>query len=303
MHIHIVKFSRCIQFSWALVFVVLLVANQGQIQAGEQIVSIREDVASIEHDFSGKEQAQLLAVFQESLKVLPASLDEDRKKALHRFLASRYEDYVLSYSTLAGREDQESAWRVQVNTQALLGLLKGIGVYYTGSRPLAYRLQIMDHGHQAQQIIAHLELLSGCVQDSVLYPLLRFESVADGMWSAVLESEQNTWRAKGEKLADVWQKLWAEYFSSPEGMKPFVHSMQLHMKGWSSMSAVSGFSKQLKEWHQVVDRAVLDQVLVQGGGLQGWWTILSPEPKKLNGRLDSYTSGLGLTWKLKEEKT
>jgi hypothetical protein len=217
-------------------------------------------------------------------------------------LASRYEDYVLSYSTLAGSEDQEPAWRVQVNTQALLGLLKGLGVYYTGSRPLAYRLQTLDHAHQAEQTIAHLELLSGCVQDSVLYPLLRLESGADGIWSAVLESEQNTWRAHGEQLADVWQKLWAEYFSSPEGMKPFVHSVQLHMKGWSSMSAVSGFSKQLKEWHQVVDRAVLDQVLVQGGGLQGWWTILTPEPEKLNGRLDSYTSGLGLTWKLEEEK-
>lgn len=286
---------------WAVVFWVFVFSIPSQARAGEQIVSVREDSQGIAHVSSGKEHAQLLAVFRECLDVLPARLKEDRKIALLQFLKPRYDEYVLSYSPLAGRGGSKSAWQVQVNTNALIDMLKGLGVYYTVSRPHAYRLQIVDHDQRAQKIIDQLELLSGCVQGSVAYPLLTLQASSDGKWNAELENEDEKWTAAGEELASVWLDLWSEYFSTPEGVKPFVHSLQLRIAGWSTISAVSGFCKQLKAWPQLVDRAVLVQVLAQTGGLQGWWKILSPEPEKIRQRLDAYTSNHGLDWELIKE--
>jgi hypothetical protein len=277
---------------WLLLLAAVVgIGLQGEVRAGEQIVRAGAG-SQAEEPGSRRDQAMLAAVLREADTILPYSLGSDRKSRLARFLRSRYETYVLSYSQQAENEDQEQVWQVQVNTQALASLLKDLGVYYTGQKKLDYRLEMSGTG---QGGIAQLEDLSGCVQKGVVYPVLKVQS-ADGRFRGVLESQTSTWTATRKSLEELWLALWSKYFASPEGIRPFVHRVQVQIKGLSTVSAVSGCSRQLQGWHQAVAQAGLVQIKTESGGLVGWWDVLTPEKDRLRRRLNAYTRARGLQW-------
>jgi|UPI0004862904 hypothetical protein len=270
-----------------LLAAVVGIGPQGEVRAGEQIVRVKAGESG-----SPRGQAMLEAVLREADTILPYSLGSDRKSGLARFLSSRHEEYVLSYSRQTDEQNQEQVWQVQINTQALASLLKDLGVYYTGQKRLGYRLEMSGRG---QGRIAQLEDLSGCVQQGVVYPVLKVQSGGD-RFRGVLETQTSTWTASRKSLDELWQALWSKYFSSSEGIRPFVHRVQVQIKGLSTVSAVSGCSRQLHDWHQAVAQADLVQIEIASGGLLGWWDVLTPEKDRLRSRLNAYTRVRGLQW-------
>ena len=268
--------------------------------AGEQIVSI-EVPTELGSEGSQREQAMLSAVIRESEAVLPGSLDPTRKKLLAEFMQPRYEEYILSYSQLAGSNPQEQVWQIQVNSKALTTLLKELGIYYTVTDSLSYRLQIVTEGDPGRGPITELETLSGLVRDNVQFPVLRVQPTSEDGWSGRLKSRNEAWTTHQKKVDDLWLTLWSNYFSHPENIQPFVQSLEIRINGWSTISAISGFSKQLESWTRLVDRASLLQITGDSQGLHGRWRILTPQKDRLEERLDTYTGARGLDWKAREQ--
>ncbi|MDZ7759984.1 MAG: hypothetical protein U5L00_06980 [Desulfovermiculus sp.] len=267
--------------------------------AGEQIVAI-DAQAEFGSMGSEREQAMLLAVIRESQAILPDRLDQTRKELLAEFMQARHEKYILSYSQLAGTNPQERMWQVQVNTKALTSLLKDLGVYYTIKDSLAYRLKLLSEDDRGRGRITELETLSGCTRDNVQFPELRVQSTSEGSWNGRLKSQDQTWTASQKNLDDLWVTLWSNFFSHPENILPFVQSLDIRIHGWSTISAISGFSKRIQSWTQMVDRVSLLQITGDSQGLHGRWQILTPKRDTLEERLDRYTQSRGLDWKLQE---
>lgn len=271
----------------------------GLLWAGEQIVRL-DDASDLVARESGRERAMLVAVVRESAKVLPGDLDPAREQILAEFIQPRYEQFILSYSRLGGGSSQEHIWQVQVNTDALLKLLKDLGVYYTVNNFQTYRLELINYGG-GQANISDLELLSGCSQGNVQHPLLKIQTTSDGQLRGLLEGQSNKWTAAGDNVDELWRSLWARYFSSSEGIRSFVQEVEVHIKGWSTLSAISGFSRQLRNWPQVVDRACLISMRGESDGLNGWWRVVTPQSRDLQKRLEEFTQARGLDLKVQEK--
>ena len=291
--------SRGLVLVWA-VFVAAAAVAPIPAWAGEQIVRVAPE-EGFESGGTGREQAMLMAVVHESEALLPGSLSPSRKKLLADFIQARYDRYILSYSQLAGNNPQERIWQVQVNSRALTSLLKDLGIYYTLSDSLSYSLRLLtDDGHPVRDRITELEALSGCIRDNVQYPVLRVQPASDKSWNGKLTSSKETWTAHAQDVDDLWLTLWSSFFSGPENIQPFVQSFDLRIGGWSTMSAISGFCKQLEGWSQLVDRASLLQITGDSQGLHARWQVLTPQRDKLEERLGAYTSSRGLDWQVGE---
>ena len=277
------------------VFVVcLMVLGPASIQvwAGEQIVRLTE-VQEADSSTAAKERALLLAVVREAETLLPQPLSPARKKLLSQFLKSRHSKYVLTYSRLEAGNAQ-LAWQVHVNSQALTDLLQGLGAYYTPDQTLTYILHLTTQNKRGQERIAQLERLSGCIQGDVQYPVLTVQIAADGGWKGTLRARTDTWTASAQDLDSVWLSLWSAYFNTPEGVQPFVHLLNVQISGWSTVSALSGFSHQLNNWPQLVVQGVLLQVIGNSEGLHGWWNIRTSRRQGLEQRLEEYVQARGL---------
>ena len=263
--------------------------------AGEQIVGV--DVqAGFELGGSEREQAMLLALVRESETVLPGSLDPARKELLAKFMQTRHEKYILSYSQLARSDPGKRVWQIQVNTQAQATLLKDLGIYYTLDTSLSYSLELVHQDDRGAKRIAELEVLSGLNRGNVQYPSLRVQATSDGGWNGRLQSANQAWTANAKDVDDLWLALWSNFFSYPESMQSLVQSLDIRINGWSTISAISGFCQQLQSWPQLVDRATLGQISGDSLGLHAHWQILTLQPEKLKERLDRYTRSRGLDW-------
>lgn len=270
----------------------------GLLWAGEQIVHL-DDSSDLVSRGTHREQAMLVAVVRESAKVLPGDLDPAREQVLAEFLQPRYQEYILSYSRLGGGSSQEQIWQVQVNTDAVIKLLKELGVYYTVNNSLTYRLEFVNYGG-GQGNISDLELLSGCIQGNVQYPVLKIQTTSDGQLRGLLEGQRNKWTATGNDVDELWWSLWARYFSSSEEIRSFVQVVDVHIKGWSTLSAISGFSRQLTNWPRVVDQSSLVSLRGDSDGLHGWWKVVTPQSSDLQKRLEEFTRSRGLDLKVQE---
>lgn len=267
--------------------------------AGEQIVSVK---AQAEPDLGGsqREQAMLAALVRESETLLPGSLAPARRNLLAGFLRTRHEKYILSYSQLAGSSPEERVWQIQVNTQALVTLLKDLGIYYTFNASLPYSLELVHQDDRGTKRIAELEMLSGLNRSNGLHPALRVQATSDGSWNGRLQSENQDWTANEKDVDDLWLELWSNFFSHPESIPALVQSLDIRINGWSTISAISGFCQQLQSWPQLVDRSTLVQITGDSGGLHAHWQILTLQREQLKERLDRYTGSRGLDWKIKE---
>lgn len=295
--------SIALSKNWTLVCFFLFLGQilfPGLLWAGEQIVRL-DDQPDIVARGSQREQAMLLAVVRESSKVLPGDLDPARKQILAEFIHPRYQEFILSYSRLGGGASQEQIWQVQVNTDALIKLLKELGVYYTVNKSLTYRLELINYGGSGQGSISDLELLSGCTQGNVQHPLLKIQSTSDGQLRGLLEGQRNKWTASGNNVDELWWSLWAKYFSSSEGIHSFVQEVDVHIKGWSTLSAISGFSRQLAKWPQVVDQSSLVSLRGASAELHGWWKVVTPQSSALQKRLEEFTRSRDLDMKVQEK--
>ncbi len=270
--------------------------------AGEQIVGVKGQ-AGLELDGSQREQAMLVALVRESETVLPGSLAPARRDLLAGFLRGRHEKYILSYSQLAGSNPEERVWQIQVNTQALVALLKDLGIYYTFNNSLPYSLELVHQDDRGAKRIAELEMLSGLNRGNVQYPALRVQATSDGSWNGRLQNENQDWTANGKDVDDLWLALWSNFFSHPESIPTLVQSLDIRISGWSTISAISGFCQQLQSWPQLVDRSRLVQITGDSGGLHAHWQILTLQREQLKERLDRYTGSRGLDWNIKEGET
>ncbi len=269
-----------------------------QVLAGEQIVRV-DELQESDKTQTAREQALFLAVVREAQSVLPGSLDPDRQRLLARFIEPRHSKYVLTYSRL-GANPARPAWQVHVNSPALTHFLQGLGVYYTSDQSLPYALHLSTPNQRDQERIAELERLSGCVQGDVRHPVLTVQRASDGGWKGVLESRTETWTDSDQDLDSLWLSLWSTYFHSPEGVQPFVQSVDVHIKGWSTVSALSGFSNQLNSWAQWVVHGVLLQVTGDSKGLHGWWRIRTSRKPGLLHKLEEYVQSRGLELKIRD---
>ncbi|MFO7876215.1 MAG: hypothetical protein R6U55_06495 [Desulfovermiculus sp.] len=272
----------------------------GRLWAGEQIVRL-DDQPDIVAQGTQREQAMLLAVVRESAKVLPGNLDPAREQILAEFIQPRYQQFILSYSRLGGGSSQEHIWQVQVNTEALINLLKELGVYYTVNKSLTYRLELINSGGSGQGNISDLELLTGCTQGNVQHPLLKIQTTSSGQLRGLLEGQKNKWTASGDNLDELWWALWAKYFSSSEGIRSFVQEVDVHIKGWSTLSAISGLSRQLANWPRVVDQSSLVSLRGDSAGLHGWWKVVTPQSRDLQKKLEEFTRSRDLSMKVQEK--
>ncbi|MFW5818947.1 MAG: hypothetical protein ACOCVE_03810 [Desulfovermiculus sp.] len=272
----------------------------GLLWAGEQIVHL-DDTSDLVSQGSGRERAMLVAVVRESAKVLPGDLDSAREKALAEFIQPRYQELILSYSRLGGGSSQEQIWQIQINTDALIKLLKELGVYYTVNNSLTYRLELINHGGSGQERISDLELLSGCTQGNVQHPLFKIQTTSDGKLQGILEGQRNKWTASGDNVEELWWSLWARYFSSSEEIRSFVQEVLVHIKGWSTLSAISGFSRQLTNWPQVVDQSSLVSLRGDSYGLHGWWKVITPQSRALHKRLEEFSRSRDLDLKVQKQ--
>ncbi|MFP4049199.1 MAG: hypothetical protein ACLFT8_04555, partial [Desulfovermiculus sp.] len=195
----------------------------------------------------------------------------------------------------------EQIWKVQVNTDEVIKLLKELGVYYTVNNSLTYRLELINHGGSRQDRISDLELLSGCTQGNVQHPLFKIQTTSDGKLQGILEGQRNKWTASGDNVEELWWSLWARYFSSSEEIRSFVQEVLVRIKGWSTLSAISGFSRQLTNWPQVVDQSSLVSLRGDSYGLHGWWKVITPQSRALHKRLEEFSRSRDLDLKVQKQ--
>ena len=245
------------------------------------------------------------AVFQESLKLLPGRLDEDRSALLREYLADKANDQVLGYRELAVSSKPDGVSMVldvDVNRRTLRHLLEQVGLFHTITSPLAVVLQ--PGPGLTQEDLASLDRLrrfSGVLPSQVGMPQLRLDRLADNRVEGVLISQNGSWSAVDANLATVWFELWQRYFASGALTSVGADAEVLSVSGWFTPDGANEFDNVLRDWDSELRDVRLVDMDLATEGVSARWEVEVLNRQALVTRLEQYLPSRGLSYTLSRQ--
>jgi hypothetical protein len=273
--------------------------------AGEHVVRIErqltsEDAGEDGFNATARNKGFARAVLEEVSAVLGSELDQAREKAVLEILSPRVQDFVLSFSEQTFVEEQGKAvlqLNVRVNAQAVKGFLQRWGTYYTGSRQWEYALRAQGLDAKGLEAVRTLELMSGLSRAQEGGPVLELKQT-DGSWRGQLRFEDHAWKAREKSLQELWPSLWSRFFHLPSVRSRVQVGLELRVSGWSSFVGLKDFDRRMQGWSQLLDRATLQEVGLQGKGVSGRWLVRTLHADAFKRELRSFLEPRGLRFAL-----
>lgn len=257
--------------------------------------------------FNATEQKKALsrAVLKEAEQILAGTLPRGRKKVIRKFLRRKVDDFVLSYSEQQYLKDENTgvfSLEVNVNTQSVKDELKRWGTYYTAIREWDYRLEVRGKLNTEKELrLADLESMSGLRRErKALSPVfvLRPPREEGDRWEALLRRNGEETVYLAESLDKLWLKTWSDFFSHRDVRLRAERIMRLSAFGWSTSTGIRHFHSLLAGWSTKLDRAILQSIHFEQGGIGGTWTVYTLTPTELRNQLESYIPSRGLDFRL-----
>jgi hypothetical protein len=298
-------------FTVLLASFAFLLALGGEVHADVHRVELKKEMdRGAKAAFNATEQKEALAkaVLKEAEQILAGSLPKGRKRVIRDFLREKVDEFVLSYSEQQYVEDENTgvlSIEAKVNTHTVKDHLKKWGTYYTAAGEWDYRLEIRGELDTDKELrLADLETMSGLrrARESVSPVfLLRPPEEEGGRWESLLmqDGEESVYLAGS--LDKLWLKTWSEFFSRKSVRMRVERKMRLTASGWSSSTGMRHFNTVLEGWSTKLDRAVIQSLEFNPGGLSGTWTVYTLTPAELRNELESYIPPRGLDFSLEVE--
>jgi len=244
---------------------------------------------------------------KEAGSILPNPLPEKRRHALETFIKPEVDRYILNFSELGFQRKEVMCTmelRAEVNVPALKDYLKKWGTYYTSQRPMYYSLISPPLSQEEEKTLQRLEALSGLERMYSGYPLMTLEQLDESegkrrFWRGTLKTMDKSWSAMDSKLKNVWADLWSEFFAQPKIQSQTFETVRLSVQGWTSVTAIEAFHRQLTRWSTAVDRVSLERVDMELGQSTGHWQVRTNDRDHLDERLGTYFSERGLSYSLR----
>jgi hypothetical protein len=283
-------------------------------------VQVRADTYSVQAEHEYVENATLMDMkrilrreamaeiaAKEASTVLPQALSEQRRKALEQFIKPEVDKYILSFSELGfERKEEVCTLRLQaeVNVPALKDFLKRWGTYYTSERPMYYSLISPPLSQSEEKTLRRLEALSGLERMYTGYPLMTLEQLGDQeaerrFWKGTLKTVERSWSAVDSELTTVWVDVWSKFFALPKIQSQTFETLELSIEGWTSVTAIEAFHRQLTRWSLLVDQATLKRVDMELGQSTGHWQVRTTDEENFRERLQEYLEQRGLDFSLR----
>lgn len=291
-------------------FAFLLVLG-GEVHADVHRVELKKEMdRGAKAAFNATEQKEALAkaVLKEAERILAGSLPKGRRRVIRDFLQEKVDKFVLSYSEQQYVEEEDTgvlSIEANVNTQSVKDYLKKWGTYYTATGEWDYRLEVRGELDMDKELrLADLETMSGLRRArEALSPVfvLRTPAKEGGSWETLLmqDGEESVYLAGS--LDEVWLKTWSDFFSRKSVRMRVERKMRLTASGWSTSTGMRHFNSLLEEWSTKLDRAVIQSLEFNPGGISGTWTIYTLTPDELRSDLESYIPPRGLDFSLEVE--
>lgn len=290
---------------------VFLLALGGEVRADVHRVKLKKEMdRGAKAAFNATEQKEALAkaVLKEAEQILAGSLPKGRKRVIRDFLQEEVEKFVLSYSEQRYVEEENTgvlSIEANVNTQTVKDYLKKWGTYYTAAGEWDYRLEIRGELDTEKELrLADLETMSGMRRErESLGPVfvLRPPEEEGGRWESLLIRGGEESIYLGGSLDKLWLRTWSDFFSRKSVRMRVERKMRLTASGWSTSTGMRHFNTVLQGWSTKLDRAVMQSLEFEPGGLSGTWTVYTLTPAELRSELESYIPSRGLDFSLEIE--
>ncbi|MEF8823791.1 MAG: hypothetical protein V5B78_06775 [Desulfohalobiaceae bacterium] len=289
----------------------LLLALGGEVHADIHRVELKKEMdRGAKASFNATEQKEALAkaVLKEAEQILAGSLPKGRKRVVRDFLQEKVDAFVLSYSEQQYVEEEDTgvlSIEANVNTHTVKDYLKKWGTYYTAAGEWDYRLEVRGELDTDKELrLADLETMSGLRRErESLGPvfLLRPPEEEGGHWESLLMrgGEESVYLANN--LDKLWLKTWSDFFSRKSVRMRVGRKMRLTASGWSTSTGMRHFNSVLEGWSAKLDKAVIQSLDFDTGGLSGTWTVYTLTPEGLRSELESYIPPRGLDFSLEVE--
>jgi len=259
-----------------------------------------ENVSTMEQRQKAMNLAFAQAVVNESLKMLPGSLAEERQALLKLYYLDRAGNYVQGYRQISAtpRDGGLSlTMDVTVNRRALRDSLKKLGVYYTVSQPVSASFH--TQGNLDQQGIDELKSLmelSGIERGLDVLPEFHLQREGEKLWRGTLVMDGLQWTAVKKDVPEVWFDLWGRYFETRAKQDDSSSFTQLRVNGWFTPDGVHDFDRVLQSWDSAVQEVRLVEMEMLPSGVAAVWKLRVVNLALLRSRLDAFLPDRGLSY-------
>ena len=246
----------------------------------------------------------VLGVVQEADEMLSAPLTEERRALFAARIGDKTRDLVLSYKEFNVSEQADPHalvmdLSVRVNTPVLKGILKDLGIFYTGSASVPCALTLTGLGSEDWQRLEDLQTLTGVDvimggnQDTTV-PAMRLSKIAANRWQGELTAFDTHFSGQGTTLDGVWSDLWKQYFKLPHVISGVFATVVFEVEGWYVTDGVEYFENILQSWDKIVEEATLVSLKMPSESLGGVWSVQTLDVQALRTRLETFLGSRGL---------
>lgn len=266
-------------------------------------VDLDEDKSIQEVQQQGLRAGFSLAVIQESQRMVPGELSEERKKILGEHLEWKINDLVLGYRIFSRErvEDRlQMGLEVNIDTGALRSILQRTGVYYTSAAPWKYDLSTRGSSPGDFGMLQRLQTITGVEVDADAPTSVSLTRLQDGSWSGTIEYKDISHEVSGGDLNRVWFDLWAFFFTRPEVLSQMTVDFILKTTGWATTDAIMHFDEILLSWDQKVEKGIILYIHTDVPSFRAGWSLTTLNPDLLQQRLEEYLPSRGIYYTIDE---
>jgi len=266
-------------------------------------VDLDEDKSIQELQQQGLREGFSLAVVQESQRMVPGELSDERKKILGEHLEWKINDLVMGYRIFSIEEvDGRLQMDLQVNVDnaTLRNILQRTGVYYTSTVPWKYGLSTRGSSPGDFGMLQRLQKITGVEVDNDAHTSVSLVRLHDGSWSGSIDYKDISFEVSGGDLNRVWFDLWAFFFTHPEVMSQMTMDFTLKTTGWVTIDAIMYFDEILLSWDQKVEKGSIQYIHTDVPSFRAGWSLTSLNPDLLRQSLEEYLSSRGIYYSIDE---
>lgn len=284
-------------FLFTLVFLLWGFSSALAWQQVQVDVEIQEDKSFQELQDQGLRKGFNLAVIQDSQRMVPGELSEERKEMLGEHLEWKINDLVLGYRIFSREETDDRLQmdlEVNVDTGALRNILKRMGVYYTSASPWKYDLSTRGSSPGDFGMLERLQTITGVEVDADAPTSVLLVRQQNGSWSGTIEYKDISHEVSGGDLYRVWFDLWAFFFTRPEVTSEMTVDFLLKTTGWATSDAIMHFDEILLSWEQKVEKGSILFIDTDIPSFRAGWSLTTLNPDLLKQRLEEYLPPRGI---------
>lgn len=281
-----------------------LSAAPGDAQVVNVALPVQGDVPYASAKAMAMERGFTIAAMQEAMQMLSSALPDARWRLLEAYLAPRTREFVLSYTVddfRLSKTDVAMTLNVRINRSILKNVLKGIGVFYTVSAPMACSFLLEGALPDDKRKIEELQLLSGiAVKDGAGGPTLSLKRTETGVWKGELSESKFKVNETDQNISILWARLWQKYFALSEVQARYGRPLLVAVEGWKHSDGIKEFSKIIATWDQWIDEEHLMEVVTSKDSYRATWRILALNADPLRSKLERIASEKGLKLTVQE---